>query len=89
MPDDHKSKTFTWTSPAGVEITLPAMGSIKAGVMRRTRKLEPVDAMFSVLEEISDEDTIGKLDDLEQVELNSLVEDWQSDSGATSGESSA
>lgn len=77
---------FRWTSPAGVEIVLPPMRGIKAGILRRHRKEEPVDFIFSVLEETSDDDMLAKLDDLTFEELNDLGEKWQE--GATLGESS-
>ena len=76
---------FHWTSPAGVEIVLPHMGKIKAGIIRRHRKEEPVDFIFSVLEETADTDTLAKVDDLDQTDLNTLVEKWQA--GASVGES--
>lgn len=77
---------FHWTSPAGVEITLPHMNQIKAGILRRHRKEEPTDFIFSVLEEISDDATLAKVDDLESKDLNALVEKWQAE--VTPGESS-
>ena len=76
---------FHWTTPAGVEIVLPRMGNIKAGIIRRHRKEEPVDFIFSVLEETADTETLAKVDDLDQTDLNTLVEKWQA--GASVGES--
>lgn len=76
---------FHWTSPAGVEIVLPHMKGIKAGVLRRHRKEEPVDFIFSLLEETSDTETLAKLDELSFDDLNALTEKWQE--GATLGES--
>lgn len=87
MPNDHKSKTFTWTSEGGVAITLPSMQSIPSGVIRRNRKQEPVDFIFSMLEEVSDEETLAKADDLSTGEINALFEAWQEDAQATVGES--
>lgn len=75
---------FHWTSPAGVEIVLPRMDKIKAGTIRRHRKEEGVDFIFSVLEETSDESTLAKVDELETTDLNALVEAWQK--GVGSGE---
>ena len=75
---------FHWTSPSGVEIVLPHMGKIKAGIIRRHRKEEPVDFIFSVLEETADEAMLEKVDDLDQTDLNTLVEKWQA--GASLGE---
>ncbi len=75
---------FTWTSPAGVEIALPFMAEVKAGVLRRNRTKEPLDAAFSILEDVADEATLKQVDDLSTDEINDLFEAWL---GATPGES--
>lgn len=80
------TEKFRWTSSEGVEIVLPHMDKIKAGIIRRHRKEEPVDFIFSVLEEVGDEENIAKVDDLETPDLNALIEKWQG--GAAPGESS-
>jgi hypothetical protein len=80
--------TFTWTSPDDVRVTLPSMRQIKAGIIRRHRKSEPIDFIFSVLEETADEATLAKVDDLSTEDLNSLFEAWQEDGQASVGESS-
>lgn len=76
---------FHWTSPEGAEIVLPHMKHIKAGILRRHRKEEPTDFIFSVLEETADEDMLAKVDDLDSASLNDLVEKWQE--GSSLGES--
>lgn len=80
---------FHWTSPAGVEISLPHMNQIKAGILRRHRKEEPIDFVFSLLEEVGDEETLEKVDDLSSRDLNALVEKWQAEvkPGESSGSS--
>lgn len=80
------TEKFHWTSPSGAEIVLPHMNQIKTGILRRHRKEEPTDFIFSVLEEIADEATLAKVDDLPSADLNTLVEKWQD--GASLGESS-
>ncbi|WP_163168108.1 hypothetical protein [Arthrobacter sp. Alg241-R88] len=77
---------FHWTSPAGVEITLPHMKSIKAGVLRRHRKEDPVDFIFSLLEETSDAEMLAAVDSLDFADLEDLTAKWQS--GVSLGESS-
>lgn len=77
---------FHWTSPGGAEITLPHMNKIPAGILRRHRKESEIDFMFSLLEELSDSDTLEKLDSLAFDELNDLSEKWQA--GSKVGESS-
>lgn len=80
------TEKFHWTSPGGVEITLPHMARLKAGVLRRVRKLDPIDAMFTIIEEIADDETLAKVDDLEAPELNELAQAWQ-EASASLGES--
>lgn len=80
-------KTFTWTAPDGTVIALPSLRHVKAGVIRRNRRREPVDAMFSIIEELADEATLAAVDDLDSEDLNDLVGQWQADGGGL-GESS-
>lgn len=77
---------FHWTSPAGVEIVLPHMNKIKAGVIRRHRRSEPIDFIFSILEEVADEEMLARADDLGTDDINKLFEQWQK-AGASVGES--
>ena len=79
------TERFHWTAPDGTEITLPRMDKIKTGIVRRHRKEEPVDFIFSVLEETADEKTLAQVDDLDTSALNVLVEKWQA--GVSLGES--
>lgn len=80
------TEKFHWTSPAGVEIVLPHMNKIKAGIVRRHRKADAIDFIFSVLEEVADADMLAKADELEAEEINDLFEKWQ-EAGASVGES--
>lgn len=80
------NEQFHWTSPGGIEIVLPHMNKIKAGIIRRHRKSEPVDFIFSVLEEVSNDEMLARADDLEADDINSLFEAWQK-AGANVGES--
>lgn len=80
------TEQFHWTSPAGVEIVLPHLNKIKAGIVRRHRKADVVDFIFSMLEEVADEDMLAKADDLETEEINDLFKAWQG-AGASVGES--
>lgn len=78
---------FHWTSPSGIEITLPHMAQMPSGVLRKHRKSEPVDFVFSVLEDVSDEAMIAQVDLLPLPEVNDLFEAWQEAAKATVGES--
>ena len=68
---------FHWTSPSGTQITLPRMDQVSAGILRRHRKENEIDFMFSLLEETSDTETLAKLDALSFADLNALSEKWQ------------
>jgi hypothetical protein len=81
------TEKFHWTSPAGVEIVLPHVDKIKGGAIRKYRKLPEIDMMFSILEDMLDEPTLAKIDDLDQKDLNDLFVAWQK-AGASVGESS-
>jgi len=81
------NEKFHWTSPAGVEIVLPHMNKIKAGIIRKYRKSDSVDFIFSVLEDVSDDEMLARADDLDATEINDMFEAWQK-AGAAVGESS-
>jgi hypothetical protein len=68
---------FTWNGPDGQTITLPLAADIEAGVIRRARNLEPVDAMFTLLEGSVDGDTLAAIDRLKVRDLNAMFEAWQ------------
>mgnify|MGYP006871057086 CR=1 FL=1 len=74
---------FTWTSLGGVDVTLPDLADLPAGVYRRHRNEDPAGFVFSVLEEMADEDTLAKVDDLPMTQVNDLFLAWQSRDGAT------
>lgn len=81
------TEKFHYTSPEGVEIVLPHIDKIKGGLIRKYRKLPEIDMMFSILEDLVDEPTLAKIDDLDQTDLNALFLAWQK-AGASVGESS-
>lgn len=74
---------FTWTSPDGVDITLPSMDTLPAGVYRRHRNEEPASFVFSVLEEMSDEENLAKADEIPLPQIGDLFVAWQKAAGAT------
>jgi hypothetical protein len=93
VPQDHKrpkaetaAEPFEFTHD-GVTYTLPPASSIKAGMLRRFRKLDDLDVAFSILEEIADEDALAALDDMGIAEFNQTVSDWQSHIGVDPGKS--
>lgn len=69
--------TFTWTSDSGITINLPYRGAITSGLLRRIRRLDGVDAMYTLMEEVLDEDTLAATDTLTLGEVNAMWEAWQ------------
>jgi len=74
---------FYWTASDGTEIRVPKLDTLDGGIVRRTRKLEPLDQMFTIVEELLSEDELAALDALPLAENNRLFRDWQKDAGAT------
>ena len=68
---------FTWTSPSGGEVTLPPLNSVPGGVLRRHRKLDELDFLFSVLEDVATDEQIAQVDALGLSDLNAMFEAWQ------------
>jgi hypothetical protein len=78
---------FTWTSPQGVEITLPSMKeSLTSGMVRKNRTKPDMDFMYSVVEEIVDAENLAKMDALNMNDTEALFKAWQADGGITAGE---
>lgn len=80
------TEKFHYTSTEGVEIVLPHVSKIKGGLIRKYRKLPELDMVYSILEDMLDEATLAKIDDLDQGELTDFIEKWQA--GSPVGESS-
>lgn len=80
---------FHYTMPDGTEIELPKYKNLKAGLIRKIRKLSPVDQIFTTLEEVAPATALAAIDELDQEQCNALVAAWQADSGVTAGESKA
>lgn len=72
VPEDHKPKTFTAVTPRGTfQLPFP-----KAGFLRKNRKLDAVDLMFTCYEEYGSEAFLKALDDMELTEADKLFGDW-------------
>jgi hypothetical protein len=89
-PQDHSEKKvkdpFHFTTKAGAEIVLPAFNSVKPGVVRKVRRLPPVDQFFTTLEMIVGEDVLELIDDLDSEEFEELQTEWFKHSGVDMGE---
>jgi hypothetical protein len=78
------TEQFHWTSTSGVEIVLPRLGKIKASLLRKHRTKVGDDYVFSMLEDLADDETLAKIDDLDADELNELAEKWTDTMGGSS-----
>ncbi|MBW3663575.1 MAG: hypothetical protein KY469_10790 [Actinobacteria bacterium] len=72
----------------GREIVLPHMRNIKAGLIRKVRRLSEADQTFTILEAVADDDVLAIIDDLKGHQLEELMEAWEKAS-VSLGESSA
>ena len=79
------TEQFHYPTPAG-DIVVPHVTKIKSGLLRKYRKLDEMDMVFSIIEELVDADTLAKIDDLDQSQLEDFVTKWQA--GSSVGESS-
>lgn len=75
---------FTWTNPEDdtIVITLPDMRDVPGGVLRSTRRLDGVDAMFTILESVASQENLDRIDALPARLLNTLFADWSGGAGA-------
>lgn len=67
----------------GKKYTLPRFDSIKPGIIRRVRKLDQADAMFTILEQVADEETLAVLDDMEMPDFDKVIVGWAEHSGVS------
>jgi hypothetical protein len=73
----------------GRQIVLPPLGNVKAGLIRRIRKLPADDQLFTLIEELADDEALAVVDDLAGDEFNEFLSAWQEFSGVKLGESGA
>lgn len=80
--------TYKFDAPDG-PIELPLLNQLPTGAMRKIRRLKGLDVVFTVLEEVTDDTTLERVDNLSHDDFNRLLEGWQEASGIDLGESSA
>lgn len=78
------SERFHFTA-GGKDYTLPKQ--IPVGALRKSRNLDPLDQIFTILELVADEKTLAAIDKLDTAELTPIARDWFQ--GLSSGESSS
>ena len=69
--------TFTFTAKSGDTITIPAIKSLPAGSLRRHRSKDWLDMMFSLLEEVTDVESLAAFDLLPLHEVDRLFKEWE------------
>jgi hypothetical protein len=76
---------FHFTGADGADYTLPK--TIKGGLLRKIRKLDSGDAMFTLFELVADEKTNAAIDEMEGPAIGDMYNEWMQ--GMSSGESSS
>lgn len=69
------------------EIVLPSLSYLKPGLVRKIRRLNDVDRMYTLFEEVLSPEELEILDDLDPEEFRKLQEGWNEHSQVTLGES--
>lgn len=82
------SEKFRYDVEGGT-IVLPSLKFIKSGVIRKLRKLDETDQMFSLFETLLPEDQLDLVDELTGEQLTELATAWRDFSGVSMGESAA
>ena len=83
VPQDHKSKTFTFTHD-GKTFTIPSFTSLPIGVVRKSRKgKDDADTTFLILENVlaADSDELAAIDSMDSTEFNAFLEGWTQGAG--------
>lgn len=81
---------FHYTLPDGYNLELPRFENIPAGIIRKTRRMNPADQAFTLLEEFLPENILAEhVDPMPRGDFEAMLSAWQSGSGITPGESSA
>lgn len=96
-PQDRKPKAadveaedcFTFTH-AGVDHTLkPTLEHLTPGFMRANRQREDLDAFFTILEELADDEQLAIVDGMSHKDFGELAKAFYKHLGATQGELTA
>lgn len=75
------------TTVEGTEIRMPSLTYLKPGLIRRIRRLGDVDAFYTLMELVLDEETLAVVDDMDPDAYAKMLEQWREHSGVTLGES--
>lgn len=70
----------------GETITLPSLAMVEAGFVRRVRKLDQADQLFTLIEEKADADALAAIDRMTAPEFTKFQKAWRAHSGIGLGE---
>lgn len=94
-PQDRKPKSaeaeecFTFEHDGESHTLKPTLETLTPGFMRKIRKLDDLDAFFTILEELADEDQLAAVDSMTHEQFGELSKAFYAHLGATQGESAA
>jgi len=90
-PEPEAPEPFAWTSPSGAVLTISSTTPPKSGYWRKARKLDELDAMYSLLETVATPEEVEATDELDPTEVIELMSAWTKfvSGGATPGESAS
>lgn len=71
----------------GAEFRLPSLSYLKPGLVRRIRRLNNTDAIYTLLELSLSAEALAVLDDMAPSDFQRLLEEWRIHSGVSLGES--
>ncbi|APT84510.1 hypothetical protein [Corynebacterium aquilae] len=85
---DDRTENYEYTADDGTVITVPWLDTvIDAGTMRRVRKLDLNDQMWTLLEEFAEPDELEKVDALSLAEVPKFFRGWEKGLEVALGES--
>lgn len=73
----------------GHTIELPHLKNLATGVLRKVRKMDHLDAAFTIFESIADPESLDGIDSMTLEEFLDFQKAWEKASDATLGESGA
>ena len=79
------SDNFVFETAEGTVLTLPSLAKIKPGLIRKIRRMNDVDQLFTILETILTDDELTVVDEMEYDEFERLNDEWAEHSGVDVG----
>ncbi|MBF6459802.1 hypothetical protein IU433_12220 [Nocardia puris] len=91
-PADTGSKSKRVKDPyihkiGATEVSLPSLTYLKPGIVRRVRRMDNIDAMYTVMELLLDPDVLELIDEMDPEDYEELLAAWREHSGLSLGES--